>query len=69
MLCSHLHERSDFNSSYNNRSRLVEYMVEVVTFDGESFTYYIEAHSKDEAGEKAASMVPDADYIMVQEIP
>lgn len=60
---------SDFNSSDNNRSRrLVEYMVEVVTFDGESFTYYIEAHSKDEAGEKAASMVPDADYIMVQEI-
>ncbi len=41
-------------------------MVEVITFDGESYTEYVEAHSEDEAQEIAAANVPNADYTMIQ---
>ena len=41
-------------------------MVEVITFDGESETVYVEAYSEDEAQDKAAAEVENADYTMVQ---
>ena len=43
-----------------------EYQVEVITFDGESEIVYVIARTADEAQEKAAAQVPDADYTMVQ---
>ncbi len=44
----------------------MEYMIEVITFDGESEIVYVEANSAEEAQAKAAAEVPDADYTMVQ---
>lgn len=43
-----------------------EYMIEVVTFDGESEIVYVEASNEDEAQSLAASEVENADYTMVQ---
>ena len=53
-------------SSLNDNNRLMEYMVEVITFDGESEIAYVESNSAEEAQAKAAAEVPDADYTMVQ---
>lgn len=53
-------------SSLNADNVLREYMVEVITFDGESETVYVEAYSEDEAQDKAAAEVENADYTMVQ---
>ena len=53
-----------FSSNYDNELRC--YTIEVITFDGESFTFEIEAENADEACSIAASMVEDADYTMVQ---
>ena len=52
-------------SSLNDNNRLMEYMVEVITFDGESETVYVEAYNEDEASNKAAAQVGNADYTMV----
>lgn len=49
-----------------NENILMEYMVEVITFDGESEIVYVEAYSEDEAQMKAAAEVPNADYTMIQ---
>ena len=49
-----------------NENILMEYMVEVITFDGESEIVYVEAYNEDEAQMKAAAQVPDADYTMIQ---
>ena len=54
----------DFDA-YENSNELKEYQVEVVTFDGESETVYVEAYNEDEASNKAASQVGNADYVMV----
>jgi len=54
------------SSSLNDNNVLREYMVEVITFDGESFIEYVEAYDEDEAQMLAAANVPDADYTMIQ---
>lgn len=53
-------------ASLNADNNLKEYMIEVITFDGESEIVYVEAESDEEAQAKAAAEVPDADYTMVQ---
>ena len=53
------------NNAYKNSKKLKEYQVEVVTFDGESETVYVEAYNEDEASNKAAAQVGNADYTMV----
>ena len=55
-----------FNSSTNSNRSLKYYSVEVITFDGDSYTEEVEARSADEAQEIAASMYDDVDYTMVQ---
>ena len=55
-----------FSSSLNSDSSIKYYSVEVITFDGESYTEEIEARDADEAQEIAASMYDDVDYTMVQ---
>ena len=51
--------------AYKNSKKLKEYQVEVVTFDGESETVYVEAHNEAEASDIAAAHVGNADYTMV----
>ena len=55
---------NDFDA-YKNSNELKEYQVEVITFDGESETVYVEAYNEDEASNKAAAQVGNADYTMV----
>ena len=55
---------NDFDA-YKNSNEVKEYQVEVVTFDGESETVYVEAYNEDEASNKAAAQVGNADYTMV----
>ena len=57
---------SIFSSSLNSNRKLKYFSVEVITFDGESYTVEVEARSADEAQEIAASMYDDVDYTMVQ---
>ena len=45
---------NDFDA-YKNSNELKEYQVEVITFDGESETVYVEAYNEDEASNKAAA--------------
>ena len=54
----------NINANENN-NELKEFQVEVVTFDGESETVYVEAYNEDEASNKAAAQVGNADYTMV----
>ena len=51
--------------AYKNSNKLKEYQVEVVTFDGESETVYVEAYNEAEASNMAAAQVGNADYTMV----
>ena len=60
------HVMNIFSSSLNSDSSIKYYSVEVITFDGESYTEEIEARDADEAQEIAASMYDDVDYTMVQ---
>lgn len=55
-----------FSSSINANRSLKYYSVEVITFDGESFTTEVEARSAEEAQEIAASEFDNVDYTMVQ---
>ena len=55
-----------FDSTLNSNRSLKYYSVEVITFDGDSYTEEVEARSADEAQEIAASMYDDVDYTMVQ---
>ncbi|MDE6222144.1 MAG: hypothetical protein K2M49_00435 [Muribaculaceae bacterium] len=55
-----------FSSSLNSSRKLKYFSVEVITFNGESFTEEIEARNADEAQEIAASMYEDVDYTMIQ---
>ena len=54
----------NINANENN-NELKEFQVEVVTFDGESETVYVEAYNEDEASNKAAAQVGNANYTMV----
>ena len=45
-----------FDSSLNSNRKLKYFSVEVITFDGDSYTEEVEARSADEAQEIAASM-------------
>ena len=60
------HVMNIFGSSLNSNRKLKYFSVEVITFDGESYTIEVEARSADEAQEIAASMYDDVDYTMVQ---
>ena len=53
-------------ASFNESNELREYQVEVITFDGDSYTEEIEARNADEAQEIAASMYDNVDYTMIQ---
>ena len=55
-----------FSSSLNANRSLKYYSVEVITFDGESFTTEVDARSAEEAQEIAASEFDNVDYTMVQ---
>ena len=60
------HVMNIFDSSLTSNRSLKCYTVEVITFDGESYTEEIEARNADQAQEIAASMYDDVDYTMVQ---
>lgn len=55
-----------FSSSLNANRSLKYYSVEVITFDGDSYTEEVEARSAEEAQEIAASKYDNVDYTMVQ---
>lgn len=55
-----------FNNSLNSNRKLKYFSVEIITFNGESFTEEIEARSAEEVQEIAASMYEEVDYTMVQ---
>ncbi len=57
---------NNFSSSLNSNRKLKYFSVEVITFDGDSYTEEIEARNADQAQEIAASMYDDVDYTMVQ---
>lgn len=57
---------SIFNDSLISNRKLKYYSVEVVTFDGESYTTEVEARSAEEAQAIAAAEFDNVDYTMVQ---
>ena len=60
------HVMNIFDSSLNSNSSIKYYSVEVITYNGDSYTEEIEARNADQAQEIAASMYADVDYTMVQ---
>lgn len=60
------HVMNIFDSSLISNRKLKYFSVEVITFDGDSYTEEIEARNADQAQEIAASMYDDVDYTMVQ---
>ena len=60
------HVMNIFDSSLNSNRKLKYFSVEVITFDGESYTEEVEARNAEEAQEIAASQYDNADYTMVQ---
>ena len=60
------HVMNIFDSSLNSNRKLKYFSVEVITFDGDSYTEEIEARNADEAQEIAASQHEEVDYTMVQ---
>ena len=60
------HVMNIFDSSLNSNRKLKYYSVEVITFDGESYTIEVEARNAEEAQEIAASQYDNVDYTMVQ---
>ena len=59
------HVMNIFGSSLSNR-KLKYFSVEVITFNGESYTEEVEARTAEEAQEIAASQYDDVDYTMIQ---
>ena len=55
-----------FGSSLNSNRKNKYFTVEVITFDGESYTEEVEARNAEEAQEIAASLHDEVDYTMVQ---
>lgn len=60
------HVMNIFDSSLNSNRKLKYFSVEVITFDGESYTIEVEARTAEEAQEIAASQYDNVDYTMVQ---
>lgn len=60
------HVMNIFGSSLNSNRKLKYFSVEVITFDGESYTEEVEARTAEEAQEIAASQYDNVDYTMVQ---
>ena len=60
------HVMNIFGSSLNSNRKLKYFSVEVITFDGESYTEEVEARTAEEAQEIAASGYDNVDYTMVQ---
>lgn len=60
------HVSNTYNCSLNSVNGLKNYTVEVITFDGDSYTEVVEAYDAYEAQELAASYHTDVDYTMVQ---
>ena len=60
------HVMNIFDSSLNSNRKLKYFSVEVITFDGESYTEEVEARNAEEAQEIAASQYDNVDYTMVQ---
>ena len=60
------HVMSIFGSSLNSNRKLKYFSVEVITFDGDSYTEEVEAHDAEEAQEIAAYLHDEVDYTMVQ---
>ena len=61
-----IYVRSIFNNSLNSNRNLKYFSVEVITYDGESYTTEVEARTADEAMLMAASEFDNVDYTMVQ---
>ena len=57
---------SIFGSSLNSNRKLKYFSVEVITFDGDSYTEEVEAHDAEEAQEIAAYLHDEVNYTMVQ---
>ena len=55
-----------FSSSLNSTRRYKYFTVEVITFDGESYSVEVEALNAEDAQEIAASQFDNVDYTMVQ---
>ena len=55
-------------SASSPSNSMKEYQVEVITFDGDSETVYVEARSEEEASNMASEIVGNADYTMVYEV-
>ena len=60
------HVMNIFDSSLISNRKLKYFSVEVITFDGESYTEEVEARSAEEAQEIAASQYDNVDYTMAQ---
>lgn len=60
------HVMNIFDSSLHSNRKLKYFSVEVITFDGESYTEEVEARDAEEAQEIAASGYDNVDYTMVQ---
>lgn len=60
------HVMNIFDSSLISNRKLKYFSVEVITFDGESYTEEVEARNAEEAQEIAASQYDNVDYTMVQ---
>ena len=60
------HVMSIFGRSLNSNRKLKYFSVEVITFDGDSYTEEVEAHDAEEAQEIAAYLHDEVDYTMVQ---
>ena len=60
------HVMNIFDSSLISNRKLKYFSVEVITFDGESYTEEVEARNAEEAQEIAASLHDEVDYTMVQ---
>lgn len=56
---------TNYNSNLENSNSLKEYMAQENTYDNDVIEFYVEAYSPQEASDKAARMVPDADYINI----
>ena len=62
---THISLFAAMNSFENDYNELNDYQVEVVTFDGDVEIVSVEAHNEQEAADKAAAIVGNADYTMV----
>ena len=60
------HVMNIYGRTLISNRKLKYFSVEVITFDGESYTEEVEARDAEEAQEIAASQYEDVDYTMVQ---